>query len=190
MIRFLLALLSFSFLSSCASDGQFEEESSSPETHHVRGLGSHNVKVGDFKDARGLPPNFLGQIKSADPAAEKQKIETSQPVADIVGLSFQSGLKVRDMQADQKEAAWTVSGEIQEFSCNQIVRAGASVDIRVRLFKAGGTAPLFNKSFTSEKTSAAVRGNEAIKSLAAAALEEVVNRALDDPELRQVIQER
>jgi uncharacterized lipoprotein YajG len=190
MNRFLLALLSFSLLSSCATESQLEEETSSPDTHHVRGLGSHNVKVGAFKDSRGVPANFLGQIKSADLTAEKQKIETSQAVAEIVASSFQKGLKLRDMQAGSKEAEWTVTGDILEFSCNQIARAGATVDIRVRLFKAGNTAPAFNKSFTSEKTSAAVSGNDAIKSLAAATLEEVVNRALDDAELRQVIQER
>jgi hypothetical protein len=190
MNRLFLGLLSILCISSCATDSQFEAETSSPETHHVRGLGNHNVMVGVFKDSRKLPPNFLGLITSANPGAERQKIETSQPVAEIVTAGFGAGLKVRDMQAQKKKAEWTITGEILEFSCNQASRAGATVDIRVRLFRAGSTTASFNKSFTSEKTAAVAAGNnEALKGLAATALEDAVNRALDDSELRQILQE-
>ena len=188
MNQSLLGLLAVILLSSCAIDSPFEAETSSPATHHVRGLGDHNVTVTTFKDSRKLPPNFLGLITSSDPTVERQKMETSQPVADIVTNGFAQGLKVRDMEAGKKAPEWTITGEILDFSCNQATRSGATVDVRVRLFRAGSNSASFNKSFTAEKTAAA-GNNEALKTLAASALEAVVNRALDDSELRSIIQE-
>ncbi len=191
MHRSLLALLGLSFLTSCASSDQFPAETSAPVTHEVHGLGDHNVQVGEFKDARGgLPANFLGQIQPADSTSERQKIETSQTVEDIVTSTFRSGLQKRDMLASKNPAEWTLSGEITEFTCNQAVRAGATVDIRVRLTKTGSATAAFTHSFTAEQTAAVGPGNQLLTGLAKRTLEEVVNRALDHLELRQVMQEQ
>ena len=78
---------------------------------------------------------------------------------------------------------------MKEFSCDQVELAGCSVDLVVKLTKAGGTHPAFTKSFTAEKTARPSGGNAAkgLQRLAAETLQQAVDKALDDPEFRQVI---
>lgn len=149
-------------------------------------VGKGNVALGEFKDSRGLPERLLGQIQGL-PGGERKKIEASVPVSEIVATTFGEGLKTRGMAAIKKSPTWTLSGEIREFSCDQVALAGSSVDIVVKLTKKGMERASFTKSFTAEKTAkAAGDGGRELQQLAADTLQEAVDRALMDAELIQV----
>ena len=147
-----------------------------------------SVEIGGFKDSRGLPNNYLGSIRGSG-AVPHQKVETDVMVSDIVAKTFGHGLRTRELVATSGAASWTLSGDVKEFSCDQVELAGCSVDLVVKLTKAGGTHPAFTKSFTAEKTARPSGGNAAkgLQRLAAETLQQAVDKALDDPEFRQVI---
>ncbi|MBP7951149.1 MAG: hypothetical protein KA004_15975 [Verrucomicrobiales bacterium] len=150
--------------------------------------GRGNVSVGVFKDARGVPDTYLGQIREAGPV--QKKLETSVPVARIVENTFGYGMQVRRMLG-QQGTGFLLSGTINEFSCDQFVRAGASADITVQLRGTRGNRVLFSKTYTAENTEATAKigvlgDPQILKSLASRTLQQVVDKALDDPELRGI----
>jgi hypothetical protein len=190
MNRLLLGLLSLLYLTSCATENVPDPDLAAPSNPKMRGLGDHNVQVTTFKDTRGLPAGFLGQVKPAaanGANAERRKIETDRPVSQIVAATFRKGLRLRDMNAAEQGAEWNLSGEVVEFSCNQVARAACTAEVRVRLTKAGSTIPAFTKSYTAEKTAATTRDDNELKNMAATTLEDLVTRALDDNALRAVM---
>ena len=182
MNRLLLALTPLIFCTSCAIDSNSKRE-------EKRELAARqSVEIGGFRDSRGLPNNYLGSIRGTG-GAPNQKVETDVVVSDIVAKTFGHGLHSRDLVPQSGHAAWTLTGEVKEFACDQVELAGCSVDLVVKLTKAGSSHPAFNKSFTAEKTERPSSGNAArgLQRLAAETLQQAVDKALDDPEFRQVI---
>lgn len=187
MKRFLCLVLAAACLSSCSTSVTSLDYAPGRSRGVMKG-GRHNVKAGIFRDNRGESETYLGQIREAGPIGKT--IETSIPVARIVGNTFGYALQTRGMLAGSNPQ-WVISGDIQEFSCDQVIRAGATVDISVKLTRVGSRRPAFVKSFTAEKveTTTAVSfmadpGH--LRDLASRALQEAIDRALDDPELRKL----
>jgi uncharacterized lipoprotein YajG len=149
-----------------------------------RAGGRKNVSVGSFKDARNQADTYLGQVRQAGVAVHK--LDTSIPVSQIVENTFGYGLATRGMNGN---GAWRISGIIKEFSCDQVVRAGASAEITVLLHKVGDTQATFRKTYHAEESAATLKigptgDTQMLRELASEVLQRVVDKALDDAELR------
>lgn len=172
-------------LSSCSTT----KESLDYETPNANGMrtgGQKNVTVSIFQDKRAMEPNYLGQVRPGGGISFK-KIETNIPVSEVVANTFGYALHVRNMAAPAGKSGWRIGGVIREFNCDQVIRSGASIELSVLLYQPGAEIPVFRKSYHAEKSEAnlAIGDTAVLKGLASDVLQEVVDRALDDPELRQ-----
>lgn len=182
-IRFLSSTVLLCSLCACSTPRSIEENDPARKQ-------PFSVAVGTFTDGRGVADRHLGQIHGKT-STEHKKIETSRPVAEIVSSVVAKSLKSRQMTPEGVAPKWTLSGTIREFACEQVAAVGISVDLQIRLTKAGSSTPSYSKSFTAEKIASATtqkEGNDAeLQKLAAQTLQTAVDRALDDEELRQVL---
>jgi hypothetical protein len=157
----------------------------------MRSGGAKNVSVGGFRDARGLDsPTTLGQIRTAG-GPIGTKIETNIPVAQIVENTFGYGIQLRGMEGKPGSSPWRISGIIKEFTCDQVIRAGAAAEITVLLHKDNSDRASFRKTYHAEKTEATTKigpmaDTKFLKNIASDVLQQIVDRALDDPELRAI----
>lgn len=177
---FLASLLAL-FLTQCATPPPAGEEDAS------------TIAVGTFKDDRGVPPSYIGQIRGAA-QTPVLKVETSIPVSQIVENAFGHTLAQRKMLAQPMKGQWLLQGAIREFSCDQFAKIGSTAEITISLTKSGEASPAFRKSYTAEDAMESLPGAESnpqlIKDLAAKTLQQLVDNALDDPELRQLLDAR
>jgi len=171
--RFLLLLCCIT-LASCAGTSLLPPESDSSDPMPSSApKGSRLVTLGDFKDSRKLPANYLGTIHGPK-GQPGVKLETSLPVTEIVARSFGHGLRSQ---------GWTS----EEFTCDRFEKSGATVDVVVRLTKTGGTQPSFNKSYLAEKISPAAADPASMQALADEALQQAVSTMMKDNEFIQVV---
>ncbi len=172
------------YLAGCASTGALPDAGGKPAGGAgKRGLG--NVTVSVFRDARGLGAHHLGQVRTGT-GISFNTVETSIPVNQLVAETFGSGLQARGMAGKPGTTGWRLGGVIKEFSCDQVVRSGANAEISVVLYQPGTTTPTFRKTYHAEKSevSFAIGDTGVLKNLATLVLQEIVDLALDDPELR------
>jgi hypothetical protein len=161
----------------------------------MRSGGAKNVSVGGFRDARGVDsPTTLGQLRTAA-GPMGTKIETNIPVSQIVENTFGYGIQIRGMEGKPGSSPWRISGIIKEFSCDQVIRAGAAAEITVLLHKDNADKAAFRKTYHAEKTEATTKigplgDTKFLKDIASDVLQQIVDRALDDPELRAMTDAR
>jgi hypothetical protein len=181
---FLCLALSLASLTSCVTTKESLDYSEAAASGLRKG-GKANVTVSLFQDRRGMEPNYLGQVRPGGGLTFK-KIETNIPVVDVVKNTFGYGLHIRGMAGQPGKSGWRIGGIIREFNCDQVVRSGSNVELLVMLYQPGAETPAFRKTYQAEKTetSLAIGDTNLLKTLASSALQEVVDRALDDPELR------
>ncbi len=184
--RFLLLLCCIT-LASCAGTSLLPPESDSSDPMPSSApKGSRLVTLGNFKDSRKLPANYLGTIHGPK-GQPGVKLETSLPVTEIVARSFGHGLRSQGWASEDGPGYWTLTGEIREFTCDRFEKSGATVDVVVRLTKTGGTQPSFNKSYLAEKISPAAADPAAMQALADEALQQAVSTMMKDNEFIQVV---
>lgn len=182
-IRFLSSTVLLFSLSACSTPRADEENDPKQKQ-------KFSVAAGAFIDNRGVADRYLGLIHGKA-GTERRKIETSRPVAEIVTNVVAKSLKTREMTPEIGVPKWTLSGTIREFNCEQVAAVGISVDLQIKLTKAGSLTPAYSKSFTAEKVAPATTqqegGDAALQQIASQTLQTAVDRALDDEELRQVL---
>jgi uncharacterized lipoprotein YajG len=186
---FLLAAAASIFLAGCSTH-RASLDYDPEQAHGLRPGSGATISVGSFADKRDLPDNYLGQIREAAGPLQK-KIETNVPVSQIVGNTFAYGLQHRKMLSSGKGGKYVLGGIIREFSCDQVLRAGASAEIAVTLTAPGAEKPAFRKTYTAERSEATVKlgvlgDPQKLRDLASRTLQELVDKALDDPDLRQI----
>jgi len=155
---------------------------------------SNPVQVGTFTDSRGEPATWLGAIRGGFGNPLKT-LESDKPVSEIVGVAFADALRARGVAVDPGASATRITGTIKRLDCIQIARREGNVELEVRVVAAGGVVR-FAKTYSATRVdgslltmSAGVFGSvDDLRVTLEATLREVVDKALDDTELRAALQ--
>jgi hypothetical protein len=152
-----------------------------------------SVALAGIVDHRRNGPNELGAIRSGFGTPLKS-LDTPVPVKDLVATAFTEGLKARNLWAPDGRVAMSIT--IEKLDCSQYVRREAHAIVDIRLTdKASGRA-LFEQLFAASEITGeygdldnGIFGSvDALRKVANDTLQEVVDKALDDPKFRQVLE--
>lgn len=144
--------------------------------------------IGRFVNSRGEEAHYLGVIRTPV-GTPLEYIQTRQPVEEIVRNAFTHACAARDMLTANAKSTYVITGEVLEMSCQQLVHPYAYVRLRMNVVKASTGELVFTRIYAGERQSAAYRPGSGspvpeLRELASRALQDAVDRALDDPEFR------
>lgn len=151
--------------------------------------GTPDFIVGEFKDKRGQQAQTLGHVRlPVGPAVDT--VQTRLPVRDVVRNAFGHALEARGMLAPDKGARFIIKGDIQDLRAQLLVHPYGYARIRVNVLDAATKAVVFTKVYDGERQSSAYRPGSGspvpvLRELTSRALQDAVDRALDDPKMRQ-----
>lgn len=192
MIRSSMALALCALLTACGTTS-VGLKYAPPETVTKSRPAAQPVLVGTFTDSRNEPPTWLGAIRGALGNPIK-KLESDKPVSELVAAAFADGLRARGVTLEQASSKGRLLGVIKQLDCNHVMRRSANAEIELRVVGSSGETRL-TKTFTASKIDGSVLSNsgvfasvEDLRAVLEATLREVVDKALDDSELRQALQ--
>jgi hypothetical protein len=149
--------------------------------------GPRKLSVGRFADLRHQGAYYLGEVRTPI-GTPLERITSRVPVDEVVRNAFSHGLSSRGMLAGSG-APYMLTGEILELHGDQVVRPAGYARIRVNVVRSSGGQIVFTRVYSGERESTAYRPGSgspvpAIRELTSRALQDAVDRALDDPALR------
>lgn len=177
------------WLSSCANSSTVSLDYIPQPGQMLRG--SPDFAVGEFKDKRGEDAQTLGHVRlPIGPAVDT--IQTSLPVKDVVRNAFAYALEARGMLATEVKGPFILAGEIQDLRSQLLVHPYGYARIRVNIIEALSGRVIFTKTYEGERQSNAYRPGSGspvpvLRELTSRALQEAVDRALDDTQMRSQI---
>jgi uncharacterized lipoprotein YajG len=150
------------------------------------------VSVGSFVDHRGETPTWIGAVRGGFGNPLKT-LQTDKPVSALVQMAFTDGLRARGLLATGA-GAYQIAGVINKLECSQYVRREAHAIIDVSVFDPSGKQ-IFTQTYTADELEGSlmalnvgVFGSvDTLRALAEKALNEVVDKALDDTALRNAM---
>ncbi len=150
--------------------------------------GPRVIEVGRFADFRRFGEFSLGTVHTPF-GMPLETINTRVPVANVVRNAFAHGLSARKMLAPSESAQFILTGEVLEFECQQRVHPSSFASVRVNLVRVGSGEIVFSRVYQSARESDAYMPGSGspvpnLRDLASHALQNVVDRALDDRALR------
>lgn len=151
--------------------------------------GAPEFAVGQFRDKRGLPPQVLGYVRlPLGPAVDT--VQTNLPVSDIVRNAFAHGLEARGMLSGGPRGRYMLKGDIQDLRAQLLVHPYGYARIRMNVVDTSTDSVVFSRVYEGERQSNAYRPGSGspvpvLRELTSRALQEAVDRALDDPSMRQ-----
>jgi ABC-type uncharacterized transport system auxiliary subunit len=150
--------------------------------------GPRKIAAGRFADLRRENEYYIGSVRT--PVGTPMETITSRvPVSEVVRNAFAHGLSIRNMLVSQSSAPYVLTGEILELQCDQVVRPAAYVKVRVNVVRASSGQVVFSRIYQGERQSGAyvpMTGSPVpeLRELTSRALQDTVDRALDDAALR------
>lgn len=153
--------------------------------------GNPDFAVGEFKDKRGEKAQVLGHVRlPIGPSVDT--IQTRLPVRDVVRNAFAYALEERGMLATEVKGRFILTGEIQDLRSQLLVHPYGYARIRVNVVDAASGRVVFTKVYEGERQSNAYRPGSGspvplLRDLTSRALQDCVDRALDDTRMRQQI---
>lgn len=144
-------------------------------------------RVGDVRDIRGTE---IGAVRN-EVGIPIKVLHAGKPIAEITHNAFAHALEVRGMLT-KRSARYLVSADIIELWCHQYTSLDAGCRIRVNVTRRGSNRVLFSKIYAAKRTRPTPNVtywsnvNE-LASVTSAALQAVVDGALDDPALRRAL---
>lgn len=150
--------------------------------------GPRRVAAGQFADLRGEHPFYLGTVKTPI-GTPLENVTSKVPVAELVRNAFAYGLSSRKMLLSHTSAPYMITGEILQLHCDQVVRPAAYAKIRVNVVRTGSGQVIFSRVYAGERESGAYLPGSGspvpmLRELMSRALQDVIDRALDDRALR------
>lgn len=151
--------------------------------------GTPDFSVGQFKDKRGVQAQTLGHVRMPiGPAVDT--LQTRLPVSEIVSNAFAYGLEARGMLASSSKGRYVLKGDIQDLRSQLLVHPYGYARIRVNVVESATGSVVYSKVYEGERQSNAYRPGSGspvpiLRELTSRALQEAVDRALDDPIMRQ-----
>lgn len=174
-------------LSACTTSTSVVSLDYVPSGQMVRG--APDFAVGQFKDKRGEHPQVLGHVRlPVGPAVDT--VQTRLPVSDIVRNAFAHGLEARGMLSQTPRPRFLLKGDIQDLRAQLLVHPYGYARIRVNVVDQASGSVVYSKVYEAERQSNAYRPGSgspvpALRELTSRALQEAVDRALDDPAMRE-----
>ncbi len=149
--------------------------------------GPRKLSIGRFSDMRGEGSFYLGTVRTPL-GTPLEIINTRIPVEDVARNAFAHGMSSRGMLAGAG-APYILSGEIIDLQCTQVVRPAAYARVRVNVIRAATQQIVFSRVYRGERESGAYLPGSGspvpiMRELSSRALQDVVDRALDDSAMR------
>ena len=150
--------------------------------------GAPNTVVGLFTNSRQEGPYLLGTVRTPL-GTPMEHVMTKTPVENVVANCFSHALNSRGMLTGQRRAKFVITGDVQELYCQMIVHPYAYARVRVNVLHAASGQIVFSRIYAGERQSNAYRPGSGspvpmLRDLTSRALQDAVDRALDDPEMR------
>jgi len=165
---------------------------SAPPSLQPVSAGAPAVAVVRFDDRRNESPRALGLIRTGFGSPMKNLL-TSEPVADVVTAAFADGVRARGFPQSDKPR-YQISGVVLGLFCDQYHRYEAKAEIEVSVIDAFARKPVLTRTFSANQiegtmfTPGAAFGSvDRLRAVAERTLREVVDKALDDPEVRAAL---
>lgn len=156
--------------------------------------GNAEFAVGAFANMRREGPFYLGTVR-LPVGAPVENVMTRTPVEQIVANAFAHALDARGMLTRQGRAKYVVTGEVLDLYCQQIVHPYGYARIRVNIVNASSGQVIFSRVYKGERQSTAYRPGSGspvplLRELTSRALQDAVDAALDDREMRTRLGQR
>ena len=153
--------------------------------------GEPTIKIDKINDVRKLRGAELGAIKNEFGISIKS-ISAKQPISEITRTAFSHALKSRNLLAE-KDAKYVLQADVLQFECSQYSTQNAECRIRVHLYQAKTGRLIYSQYYYSTKTKVSANVSywsnvDEIAQVASEALQDVVDRAVDDQRLRRMLQ--
>ena len=148
--------------------------------------------VGSFRDERGVASNFLGGI-GLPGIVNLENIYLKVPVEESVRNAFLHAMDARHMLA-RSSSKYSISGVISDLHCEMLKNPYASVTMQVSVTDVRGRV-IHSKEYTAERQSvfyvhASGDPVPVLRNLTSRALQDAVDHAIDDPEMRAAMSDR
>jgi hypothetical protein len=165
-----------------------------PDAGTVVQSGPAVVQLGTFSDARGVDPNFLGAVRGGF-GQQLKTLVTDQPISTVVRRGFSQGLAARGLLKDGTDAPYTMTATIEKFDCSQYVNREAHARVVVTVSETASGRIVMSETFQRDLArhnpnlfdAGAFASTDDLRVVAADALREIVDTALDSPKLKQAL---
>ncbi len=142
-----------------------------------------------FNDQRDLGPMDLGTVRTQI-GTPLEYVQTRVPVNEVVTNAFGHGLQARGMLTRPRAARYVITGDIMDLYCQMLVRPYGYARIRITVLDAASGRIIHSHVYSGERGSGMyVPGSGSpvplLRDLVSGALQEAVDRALDDGNLRR-----
>jgi hypothetical protein len=188
MIRlsFLLTALSLLSLTSCTTTSEVSLDYV-PNPGHVQ-PGAAEFSTQPFVDRRDMGAMELGMVRTQI-GTPIEKVLTKVPIASVVSNAFAYGLQGRGMLAARSAARFIITGEVLDLHCQLLIHPYGYAKVRVNVLEADSGRIIHSAIYEGERQSSAyVPGSgtpvPALRDLTSGALQDAVDRALDDQAMR------
>ncbi|HEY1083945.1 MAG TPA: hypothetical protein VGE29_16900 [Prosthecobacter sp.] len=179
-------LAACALVSSCSTTSQVSLDYV-PGPGHVQ-PGRNEFSTRPIIDQRGVGAMDLGTVRTQI-GTPLEHVQTKVPVSEVVTNAFGYGLQSRGMLARPRNARYIVTGDILDLYCQMLVRPYGYARVRVTLLDSATGQILHSEVYTGERGSGAyVPGSGSpvplLRDLVSGALQDAVDRALDDAGMR------
>jgi len=135
-----------------------------------------------------MEPTSLGTVRTQI-GTPVEYVQTRIPVDEVVTHAFAHALDARGMLTSPGNARYIITGEVLDLYCQLLVRPYGYARLRVSVVAAGSGEVLHSRVHTGERQSTAfIPGSGSpvplLNGLTSGALQDAVDRSLDDPEMR------
>ena len=150
------------------------------------------MSVGRFANARSEDSYYLGVVRTPI-GTPIEYIQTRTPIEEIVHNAFSHACSARGMLTSTSRAKYVITGEVLDLYAQQLVRPYGYARIRVNIVKGSTGQIVFSRVYAGERQNPAYRPGSGspvpgLRELVSRALQDAVDRAMDDPEMRGRIQ--
>lgn len=149
------------------------------------------VAVATFVDAREDRGAWLGVIRGGF-GNHLKTLEANRPPVELVQAAFADGLRARGVRTDG--GSLQLGGTLRKLYCDQYIRREANVVVDLAVKDAAGRET-FARTYTVDRVEGSVLAMDAgifastedLRLVLERAVREIVDKALDDPELRAAL---
>ena len=113
-------------------------------------------------------------------------------IAELVHNAVGYGLRVRGMLVAEGGGEYVLGGRITEFYAHQLASQEGGCTITFELTLKGNPRPIFTKTYTAQRNRRTPKVSywssvDELADVTSAALQDVIDQMLDDPQFRRVI---